>query len=372
MGVFQHLVMSIELCWPRPNVSTGVTVYHAGPTAALTGVWWNVFRLVFTPVYVDVTSKYNQDREAFLRGNITTTPSRPITENELQHAPFYKALFLTNHVNYWQGEVDPVTNGIPKVLHIIESYREPTEYPFWKYINLLSMVEKIKPTMIRMQITSPLTGKWWDMAKRFVTVVQAEQVHDIFGIQVNVGAHITDYMRLKTIYEHGGIYLDSDFVMLRSLDEYLYNSTKAISVWEGGAYVGLALGTLMATKHNPFIGKWLAAYHYFNDNCWSCHSVQLGAKLAELFSSEVRGLPEIDWLMSLQRIYDPKNQNDLSTTVALHLWNSGGGNGFLVNMVGFKSFEDEMVRKTTYGRAVLQALRDSKHWGVEELPPAEK
>lgn len=53
-------------------------------------------------------------------------------------------------------------------------------------------------------------------------------------------AFVTDYVRLKVVYEHGGIYLDTDVELLKGLDTLLkYN---AYFGFEDGFYVNTGLG----------------------------------------------------------------------------------------------------------------------------------
>ena len=70
-------------------------------------------------------------------------------------------------------------------------------------------------------------------------------------------AFITDYVRLKVVFDHGGIYLDTDVELLRPLDELL----------EEGGFMGFDEKGIIATglgfaaeKGHPLIGKLLSDY----------------------------------------------------------------------------------------------------------------
>lgn len=53
-------------------------------------------------------------------------------------------------------------------------------------------------------------------------------------------AFVTDYIRLKVVYDHGGIYLDTDVEVLKSLDDLLqYN---AFFGFEGNKWIATGLG----------------------------------------------------------------------------------------------------------------------------------
>ncbi len=53
-------------------------------------------------------------------------------------------------------------------------------------------------------------------------------------------AFVTDYVRLKIVYDHGGIYLDTDVEVLRSLDNFLQH--RAFFGFDNENYVATGLG----------------------------------------------------------------------------------------------------------------------------------
>lgn len=53
-------------------------------------------------------------------------------------------------------------------------------------------------------------------------------------------AFVTDYVRLKVIYENGGIYFDTDVKLLKSMDELLQH--EAFFGFEEGIYISTGLG----------------------------------------------------------------------------------------------------------------------------------
>lgn len=69
-------------------------------------------------------------------------------------------------------------------------------------------------------------------------------------------AFVSDYIRLQVIYEYGGIYLDTDIFLLRSLDNFLTQS--CFFVAEHKKSIGL--GVFGAVKQDPFIEKCLKEY----------------------------------------------------------------------------------------------------------------
>lgn len=75
-------------------------------------------------------------------------------------------------------------------------------------------------------------------------------------------AFLTDYIRLKVVYDNGGVYLDTDVELLKNLDDLVKN----------GAYMGFQNTTEVATglgfaaeKGHAFIGENMRYYENLND-----------------------------------------------------------------------------------------------------------
>jgi len=78
-------------------------------------------------------------------------------------------------------------------------------------------------------------------------------------------AFVTDYVRLKVLYEYGGIYMDTDVEVCKNLDELLeYN---AVSGYESEKYI--PTGTMAACAGNEWIETLLMDYenrHFLKDD----------------------------------------------------------------------------------------------------------
>lgn len=69
-------------------------------------------------------------------------------------------------------------------------------------------------------------------------------------------AFITDYGRLKVLYEYGGIYMDTDVELLGTLDEFLEH--RAFSGFENDSYIPTAI--MGAEANHPWIGYLMGYY----------------------------------------------------------------------------------------------------------------
>ncbi len=98
-------------------------------------------------------------------------------------------------------------------------------------------------------------GEWWHRAKPFLTCVQVEPPREIFGNPLSHIAHMADVLRLHTLLEHGGIYLDIDVLSLRPFTPLLDEDT--VLGEESG--VGLCNAVILAKPGAPFLQEWLAS-----------------------------------------------------------------------------------------------------------------
>ena len=70
-------------------------------------------------------------------------------------------------------------------------------------------------------------------------------------------AFVSDYVRLKALYEMGGVYLDTDVELVQNLDVF----TKLDGYVGFACNLGLSTGLIGAAKAHPFIQRWFEHYH---------------------------------------------------------------------------------------------------------------
>lgn len=70
-------------------------------------------------------------------------------------------------------------------------------------------------------------------------------------------AFVSDYVRLKALYDYGGIYLDTDVEVFKSFDDLLDNE----SIWGFEEANYIATSTIGAKKGNEIIGEFLNLYN---------------------------------------------------------------------------------------------------------------
>lgn len=70
-------------------------------------------------------------------------------------------------------------------------------------------------------------------------------------------AFVSDYVRIKALYEYGGIYFDTDVEVLRPFDQYFKNFSLVLG-FESDRLLTTAF--IACHRHNQFIGEFLNTY----------------------------------------------------------------------------------------------------------------
>lgn len=149
-------------------------------------------------------------------------------------------------------------------------------------------------------------------------------------------AFVSDFIRLKVLYENGGIYLDTDMMVIKSFDALLFNE----------CFVGaedidfISCGIIGSKKNNVFIKECLSRYEFINisqKTDWG--QIAIPRIITDVFRKnynfflpfdkkiELEGLliypSSYFYSLPLENKEDSKNYkdylNDISFTV--HLWN---------------------------------------------------
>ena len=92
-------------------------------------------------------------------------------------------------------------------------------------------------------------------------ISQVEFMKDAYDDQK--WAFVSDVARLILVYEHGGIYFDTDVEVVCSYDDIINEETKAFMGIEGDGLVNTGLG-FGAEKGHPFLKRHIEQYKQLN------------------------------------------------------------------------------------------------------------
>lgn len=133
-------------------------------------------------------------------------------------------------------------------------------------------------------------------------------------------AFVADYVRLTALLEHGGIYLDTDMLLLQSLDPLL--NTSLLLGKESDAFI--SCGMIGATAHNPFIEVMMREY----DTMTSLlpNPVIMTKLYKKLLPVNTVVLPPAAFYpFDADHIYKYKGQPLPKEVYGVHLWNYSWG-----------------------------------------------
>ncbi len=144
-------------------------------------------------------------------------------------------------------------------------------------------------------------------------------------------AFASDYVRLKALYEYGGIYLDMDVEVVKSFDDLLENDT--VIGFENGA--NIAMGTIIVKPKQKWVKDMIDVYessHFvrgrkFDDDP---NSIKMTAYLKKRYGLKIDGKEQAlgDGIMVVSRDYfcakdfTTGKTEKTENTYAIHLYDS--------------------------------------------------
>ena len=190
---------------------------------------------------------------------------------------------------------------IPNIVHWVSPGQNGEYFPYWTYVNAAAIVDVMSPdTFYFHHVIGCLpSGPWWDVASKVLTLVPHSSLEHVYGNTVSLLAHRSDVMRLAILVEYGGVYLDTDVLLLRNFSVLLHNDF-VIGIQSPGR---TANAVMLASKYAHFTVRWLDAYHNFSQHDWDRHSVRLPWTLAEKLPGSALWLPYTAW-------FDPGPDDD--------------------------------------------------------------
>ena len=163
---------------------------------------------------------------------------------------------------------------VPNIIHFIRF--GDFELKFIDYLVLLAAMRNHRPDKFYIHTNEPdvqYTGKYWDWVRKDeelwtrIKVLYLEVPTEIFGQQLYedwYNYHGSDIERIRVLMKYGGIYLDNDVFIIRSLDKYRKYEL-AIS-WDENQLMGNQV--IIAHKDARFLALWLDSYRNYRSDLW--------------------------------------------------------------------------------------------------------
>ncbi|KAK9124469.1 hypothetical protein Sjap_014071 [Stephania japonica] len=160
--------------------------------------------------------------------------------------------------------------------------------------------------------------------------------------EISLAQNLSNLLRLAVLYKYGGIYLDTDFIVLKKLSD-LHNSIGAQSMdTKSNSWNRLNNAILIFDKGHPILYKFLEGFsHDFDGNRWGHNGplllTRVVKKMGEKLHYNMTILPSfafypVDWKKIVEFFRKPSNEAAWkrkaasllqlnNTTYSLHLWN---------------------------------------------------
>ncbi|CAH1772882.1 unnamed protein product [Owenia fusiformis] len=112
----------------------------------------------------------------------------------------------------------------------------------------------------------------------------------IFGFVPRRVEHMSDFLRIHVLQEHGGIYIDNDILALKSIEPLRhYDHTQGIGLHGDG----LSNGAIIAKKESILFNLWIEAYRTYktfgksdirnNIRLWGYYSIHIPRMLLTIY-----------------------------------------------------------------------------------------
>lgn len=223
-------------------------------------------------------------------------------------------------------------DAIPSVIHFIWGLRD-ADLTFINYLAIRSAlvnagIDEVKLHYFKLNEEN----EWFLKLKHDITLVP-HRPEDLATAEARASwhvAHLSDVLRMEILFHEGGIYLDMDVFVFRSLAPLLANPKDVVLGHEGGNRWGLCNAVILARPRARFLGRWIESYASFDANEWNYHSVLLPKEMSLEYPDEVSALsPTVffwpTWTDEhVQYMHDPLD-SDAALEVQATLKQTGGG-----------------------------------------------
>lgn len=270
---------------------------------------------------------------------------------------------------------------IPRVIHFVFGMKPDfggKPFNIVHYLAVKSAHEVNRPDKMILHYQYEPTGEWFDKARPYLELNKVVAPTEIHGRPLLHVAHQADIIRLRVLYEQGGIYLDLDTISKRPMDDLLQHHFviakeymppvyytfwdrvknmvrlgRPAALYESRKIYGLCNAVMLSEPGSTFVSLWLDSYRTFRskgkDEYWVEHSVKIPYELSKQHPRLVTVLePEAFHFPG----YDPKGlrwlfekSKDYPDAYLHHLWETNAWD-YIKDM----DMESIRLKKSSYCR----------------------
>jgi hypothetical protein len=178
------------------------------------------------------------------------------------------------------------TDLAPNIAHLMWVGRGKMD--FTMYLSLLSLVHVAEMDMVYIHGEEP-TGKYWNKVKdnKKVKVIYRSPEVSVYGQNVNVLAHKSDVWRVDVLQKYGGLYIDTDVIIVKPLDNHIraYDAVTSLDIslpkyMDQYPYT-LQNGAMLGKPGVRFWEDYQKSMSFYKDKVWAWNSCFVPYKIKE-------------------------------------------------------------------------------------------
>eukprot|EP00667_Euglena_gracilis_P009849 EG_transcript_10016 len=177
---------------------------------------------------------------------------------------------------------------IPNHVHFVLANRPPKYFEWTAYLAARAAIDRLQPSRVVYHLLEGREpyGEWWEATKalqvphgngiyggiELVAFSENSVPRELNGHPVVKPEHISDFRRFQVLHDEGGIYMDTDHIVLRSYDALRRGYS---TVWGRQINRQVAIGCILAEPHAPLIHTMYTEMLQRFDGSWCRHSVDM-------------------------------------------------------------------------------------------------
>lgn len=160
-------------------------------------------------------------------------------------ALFLITITLNNwsQINFISSDLNKNNNNcqVPNTIHYILFGKQTID--FYTYLSIVAGIKIQKPKNVYIHTdSSNFSGDNWhkllkiNETQRVITLNYLQQPTHVYGQPISSIYHATDVARITVLQKYGGVYLDSDVLILKCLDPF--RNHEMVVGWPVNEYIG--------------------------------------------------------------------------------------------------------------------------------------
>jgi hypothetical protein len=191
----------------------------------------------------------------------------------------------------------------PNIIHFIWlTGPKSREFSYINYLAVRAAGLRQNPERIIIWTNDPPRGNiWWDKASFYCEIRPVNAPDFINGTPINYVQYQSDVLRLEILIAHGGVFMDSDMLLLRPIDDLM---GEPLTLFEESPN-SIANGLIFSDPNSGFLRHWYDALPTaMRSPIWAYHAVVLPVELSRKYPDLVRVMDQTYFFpLDLKRNY---------------------------------------------------------------------